>query len=139
LLTSSDKGVQKEMVKNYLDAQKDLSENLKTDIKKEIFAILENPDFDFLFAQNARAEVPVMGEVDGKIISGQIDRLVVQNDKVVIIDFKTNRPAAAKIDDVPSAYINQLKTYQKLLCRIYKDKEIEAYILWTNTLKLMKI
>lgn len=34
-----------------------------------------------------------MGVVSGKIVSGRIDRLIVEPGRVVIVDFKTNRPA----------------------------------------------
>ena len=82
-----------------------------------------------------------MGISDGKFISGQIDRLIVdeKEKKVIVVDFKTNRPAASNINDVPQAYITQLAVYKNLMKQIYKDMDIETYILWTNTLKLMKI
>ena len=92
-----------------------------------------------IFSGNSVAEVPIMGEIDGKIISSKIDRLVITDDKVIIVDYKTNRPAALKIEDVPDMYINQLNTYKKLLQQIYKDKEIETYLLWTNTCNMMKV
>jgi len=131
--------MQEKLIKNYLKKQNDLSEKYKQDIEKEVLNVLQDKSFSFIFSENSRPEVPIMGEVDGKIISGQIDRLVIEKDKVVVVDFKTNRPAASKREDVLSAYVTQLHIYQKLLSRIYPNKEIETYILWTNTLKLMKI
>jgi hypothetical protein len=92
-----------------------------------------------LFSQNSVAEVSLMGVVGEHIISGQIDRLVVCDDKVMIVDYKTNRPAAKNIDDVPSAYIKQMKSYKELVQQIYQNKKIEAYILWTNTADIMKL
>ncbi len=92
-----------------------------------------------LFSSNSMAEVPIIGELGGKIISAKVDRLVVTQDKVMIVDYKTNRPAAEKLDDVPSIYINQMSTYKSLLQRIYSDKEVETYLLWTNTCNMMKV
>ena len=80
-----------------------------------------------------------MGEVDGRIISGQIDRLVITTDKVMIVDYKTNRPAAKSLEQVPSGYLKQLRAYKKLAAQIYPDKKIETYILWTNTAQMMEI
>lgn len=80
-----------------------------------------------------------MGLVDDRIISGQIDRLVVTGTKVMIVDYKTNRPAAAKAEDVPQAYVKQMAAYRKLIEKIYPDKEAVTYILWTNTACMMKI
>lgn len=92
-----------------------------------------------LFSAQSMAEVPIIGEVDGKIISAKVDRLIVTADKVLVVDYKTNRPAAKKISDIPLLYLNQLQTYKKLLQKIYPDKEIETYILWTNTCNMMKV
>ena len=104
-------------------------------ILSEVAAVLENPEFSDIFGENSRAEVPIMGEIDGKIISAQIDRLVILPNKIKIIDFKTNR----RTDEIPPAYINQLKTYASLIKKIYPSATIETYILWTNKLKLSKI
>ncbi len=139
LLFQKDTAARKAFVEKYLAAQTDLSPFLREDIKKEVFALLDNPQFSFLFSPNTRAEVPVMGKLGNKIVSGQIDRLVVFKDKVIIVDFKTNRPAATDKKNVPPSYIRQLNIYKQLLVEIYEEKTIEAYILWTNTLKLMKI
>lgn len=64
-----------------------------------------------------------MGVVSGKIVSGRIDRLIVEPGRVVIVDFKTNRPAAACPAEVPEIYRRQLAAYRSLLERIYPDKK----------------
>lgn len=92
-----------------------------------------------LFSLTSMAEVPIIGEVDGKIISAKIDRLVILDTKVMIVDYKTNRPAAKTLSDVPQIYLNQLSAYKKLLQKIYPDKVVETYLLWTNTCNMMKI
>ncbi len=117
----------------------DLSSSNQSQIISEVISILENPEFSSLFDKQSKAEVPIMGEVDGKIISGQIDRLAVLPDKVLIIDYKTNRPAAKSINEVPLAYLKQLKAYKSLVQKIYPDKIIKTYILWTNTTQIMEI
>lgn len=108
-------------------------------LKNEVLSLIENPKFAALFGNDSKAEVPIMGVVDGRIISAQIDRLVVLEDRIMIVDFKTNRPAALKTEDVPKVYLKQLKAYKELLAKIYKDKKIETLILWTDTATLMEI
>ena len=115
----------------------DISLNEISFISNEVITLCNK--YKEIFSGNSVAEVPIMGEIDGKIISSKIDRLVITDDKVIIVDYKTNRPAALKIEDVPDMYINQLNTYKKLLQQIYKDKEIETYLLWTNTCNMMKV
>ncbi len=108
-------------------------------IIEEVGLLLTSSDFVAVFGANSKAEVPVMGLVDGRIVSGQIDRLAVEKDRVMIIDFKTNRPAATSVEDVPPAYIKQLAAYRQLVGRIYPNREIETYLLWTDTAELMKV
>lgn len=57
----------------------------------------------------------------------------------LIVDFKTNRPAAEKVAEVPSVYIRQLGAYRKLLAEVYPGRKIETWILWTDTARLMEI
>ncbi len=111
----------------------------KQRIVQEVMDLVENPEFGVLFGANSRAEVPLMGLSDGRIISGQIDRLVVEEDRVLIVDFKTNRPAATSAADVPPAYLKQMEAYEALVRQIYPGRRIELYILWTDTARMMKL
>ena len=114
-------------------------ENERRKIADEVLLLVNNPQFAPLFGVDSVAEVSLMGQVGDHIISGQIDRLVVCPDKVMIVDYKTNRPAAESPDSVPGAYLKQMRAYRELVKKIYPDKNIETYILWTNTAKIMKI
>lgn len=125
---------QLEVAQKYL-AQSDFSAFEQKQILSEVAAVLHNPEFADIFGPYSRAEVPIMGEVQNRIISAQIDRLIILPDKIKIVDFKTNR----RINEIPPAYVNQLKVYAELIKRIYPNKPIETYILWTNKLKLSKI
>ena len=117
----------------------DFSERQQEQIKSEVLNLLQNPEFAVIFGKNSRAEVPVIGEVDGKIISAQLDRLVILPQKIMIVDFKTNRPAAKNLEQTPLNYVKQLAAYAELLHKIYSDKTVETYILWTNETRLMRV
>lgn len=108
-------------------------------IVEEVYALVSDSSFAPLFGDKSRAEVPIMGEVDGKIISAQIDRLAFVGDEVWIVDFKTNRPAARTIKEVQNVYIKQLTVYRSLLERIYPRKSVKTFILWTDTAQIMQI
>ena len=127
-----------EIIKTFLDVNApDFDEAEKQRIRQEVGRLLKDERFAVLFGPGSRAEVPVMGEVDGKIISGQIDRLAVEGDKVLIVDFKTNRPAARRAEDVPAAYKKQLQAYKQLVEKVYPEKAVRTFILWTDTAVLM--
>lgn len=124
----------KEIIAKYL-SQTGFSENQQKQIETEVLSLLNTTEFSDIFGQYSKAEVPIMGEINGRIFSAQIDRLIIMPDKIKIVDFKTNR----RIDEIPQAYVNQLKIYAELIKRIYPDKPVETYILWTNKLKLTRI
>ena len=80
-----------------------------------------------------------MGEIDGKIISGQIDRLMIEENQIIVVDFKTNRNPAKTLAEVPNVYRSQLGAYKALLQKIYPQKNIKTFILWTNNANMMQI
>lgn len=117
----------------------DFSAPQKEQIKLEVLNLFKQAELAEIFGENSRAEVPIVGEVDGKIISAQLDRLVVLPHKVMVVDFKTNRPAAKNLAETPPVYVNQLNAYAKLVQKIYSGKQVETYILWTNETRLMRV
>ena len=106
----------------------------------ELINLIENKSIKALFGSDSLAEIPVIGTtLDGRIISGQIDRLVVTENEVLIIDYKTNRYPPTDEKDIPKAYIEQMNAYKDLLKNIFNDKVIKCFLLWTTTLTLMEI
>ena len=55
-------------------------------------------------------------------MSGQIDRLVVTADAVLIADYKTNRDPPDSPEAAPPAYVEQLALYRAVLGKIYPDR-----------------
>lgn len=118
----------------------DLPESIRGDIINETLKILNDPVFADVFGEHALAEVPVSGDLgDGRMISGQIDRLVIGHNKILIVDFKTNRPSPRDENEIPVAYKNQLKAYKTALLRIFPDREIACALLWTDQPLLMPV
>jgi ATP-dependent helicase/nuclease subunit A len=58
---------------------------------------------------------------------------------VLIVDYKTNRPAPARIEDAPEAYLAQLALYRAVLAQLYPSLPVRAAILWTDLPALMEI
>ena len=106
------------------------------EIVEEVMRTLEEPEFSPLFADGSRAEVPVIGTLEGpegpEIVSGQVDRLVIRENQVVIVDYKTNRPAPQTESDVPDAYYRQMAAYRAVLRKIWPDRPIRCVLLWTD-------
>lgn len=109
------------------------------DIADEVLAILAAPEFKPLFGPNSQAEVPIVGHVGATIVSGQLDRLVAEDDGILIVDYKTNRDAPAAAAEVPGVYLRQLAAYRAVLGQIYPDRPVRCALLWTLEPKLMPI
>ena len=107
----------------------------------QVQRVLEDLRFSQLFLPGSRAEVPIVGRLkEGTVsVAGQVDRLVVTDDAVLIADYKTNRPAPRRFEDVPPAYIRQLALYRAVLGQLYPDRIIRAALLWTDVPDLMEI
>jgi ATP-dependent helicase/nuclease subunit A len=108
-------------------------------LRAEVRAVLDAPEFAALFAPGTRAEVPLAGMVGDHLVSGQIDRLVVRADQVLVVDYKTDRSPPATADQVPPAYLRQMGAYRTLLRQIYRDREVRCALLWTVGPHLMAL
>mgnify|MGYP006353810117 CR=1 FL=1 len=108
---------------------------------EQVCLLLDDERFAPLFRPGSRAEVPIVGRLKGGTlaVSGQVDRLAVLNDAVLIADYKTDRPAPPRFEDVPPAYIRQLALYRAVLAELYPCKVIRAALLWAHVPDLMEI
>lgn len=106
---------------------------------RETLAVLEHPDFASLFGPGSVAEVPVVGLLGGRALSGQIDRLLVDGPSVLIVDYKTIRPVPAGLADIPPLYLDQLAAYRAAVAAVFPDKTIRCALLWTDGPTLMEI
>lgn len=104
------------------------------DIPENLLEIFEK--FPEIFSSKSLAEVPVIGTVNGQAISGQIDRLVIKEKEVLIIDFKTNRIVP---NNIPVNYQKQLEAYRGLIKNIFPDKIVKSYLLWTEKMNLVEV
>jgi len=116
-----------------------LDEAAQTEIRRETMKILKHPDFAFLFAPNSLAEVPLVAEIGGAVIAGQVDRLVITDQAVAVVDYKTNRPPPTMPEDVAPVYLRQMAAYQTALAKIYPGRSIQSYLLWTDGPTLMPL
>jgi ATP-dependent helicase/nuclease subunit A len=116
-----------------------LSDEARTEIAAEVVAVLEHPDYAMLFGPGSQAEVPMTGEVNGRVISAQVDRLLVTPDLVTVLDYKTHRPPPRDPADVPVLYLKQMAAYRAALALIYPDRPVRCVLLWTDGPRLMSL
>ncbi|GIR33468.1 MAG: hypothetical protein CM15mP46_4630 [Alphaproteobacteria bacterium] len=107
-----------------------LTDAAKDDILQRIEGIIEMPELAPLFSRQALAEVPINGRVHGVGVAGQIDRLYVGEDQIILADFKTGQ---RQDGPPPHGYVEQLALYDALLGQIYPDRQITSWLVWTQT------
>jgi ATP-dependent helicase/nuclease subunit A len=95
-------------------------------------AVTEDPRFADLFGPDSLGEAPIAAVVgEGVVVSGTVDRLVVTENHVRVIDFKTGRRAPASLDEVPPYHLRQMAAYAAALGVIFPGRTIEAGLLYT--------
>lgn len=115
-----------------------LSPEQQQELKEEVFAVLNHPDFAPIFGAGSMAEVPVvslLGKED--VLSGQIDRLCVTGNSVLIVDYKTNRPPPLDETSVAAQYLRQMALYRAAVRKIWPGLEVKCALLWTDAPRLM--
>jgi len=104
-----------------------------------VLAVLAQPDWAAIFSPAALAEVPLAATVGGQVIAGTADRLLVDRDRVLVIDFKTARRPPSGLGEVPRTTLKQMAAYAAALGAIYPGRRIEAAVLYTQTPLLVPI
>ncbi len=118
----------------------DLTAAQREEMAAAALAVLEDGRFAAVFGPGSRAEAAVAGAAAGLpaglAVSGRVDRLLVEPDRVLVVDFKTNRPAPERIEDADPAYLTQMAVYAAVLAEIFPGRRIEAALVWTDGPKL---
>ena len=123
-----------------LSRERDLTDEQRAEMITAAFSVLDDARFAPVFGPGSRAEVALSGTAPelppGVAVSGRIDRLVITPERVLVVDYKTNRPAPDRIEDADPAYVLQLAVYVAVLRRLYPDRPVEAALVWTDGPKL---
>ncbi len=98
----------------------------------QILAILADPQHAALFGPGSRAEQPLVGLVGERVVCGQVDRMVVLPDEVLVADFKSGRLPPERAEDAPIAYLRQMAAYRAVLRLIYPDRPVRCLLVWTE-------
>jgi ATP-dependent helicase/nuclease subunit A len=105
----------------------------------EALRVLNDARFAAAFGPMSRAEAPIIGEAAGKAVRGVVDRLVVDDARVIVLDYKTDRPAPTDPAKTPEAYLMQMALYRAVLQRIFPEKAVSCALLWTETPALIEL
>jgi len=101
--------------------------------------VLAEPAWAEVFGPGSLAEVPIAAVVGERVVSGTLDRLLLQEGRVRVVDFKTDRRPPEDLEDVPLASLRQMAAYVAALEVIYPGRQVEAALLYTHTPRLIVI
>ena len=116
-----------------------LPEARRDAIVKEALALLADPALAALFGPGSLAEVPITGLLawgagERRPVSGQIDRLAILPDEVIIADFKTTARPPRDLAAIAPTTLAQLAVYRALVGQIYPGRRVRALLVYTATL-----
>lgn len=94
-----------------------------------------------VFADDTLAEVDLAAHLPalGSPMAGTVDRLVMSEERVLAVDFKTNAVIPASADEVPEGILRQMGAYLAALEQVWPARRIELAIIWTKGPTLMAV
>jgi ATP-dependent exoDNAse (exonuclease V) beta subunit len=103
---------------------------------QEAQQIINSPKLAFLFAdknyQQAWSEVPIQYQQNERIVYGIIDRLVINKDEVIVVDYKTHQSATDKnVYNLAEKYRTQMDYYLEGVRQLWPDLKARGLLLFT--------
>lgn len=107
---------------------------------EEARAVLAHSEWAALFGPGSLAEAPFSAVIDGGIVvAGTVDRLLVTDDAVLVVDYKTGAHVPARAEEVAPAYLRQMAAYAAALGVIFPGRRVGAALLYTAAPKLIAL
>ena len=126
--------------RQFLAREPDISGGEIEEMLSVTLSTLNDPSFASVFASGGRSEAAIVGTLpNGQMVNGRVDRLIIRPDEVLIIDYKTDRPAPVDAAAVEFAYRVQLAAYRAVLADIYPDRAVRCALLYTDGPRLIEI
>ena len=143
LLPDLPEGTRAQAAADLLARERDLSPEQRREMADAALGVLTDPRFAPVWGEGGRAEMAVAGGSPelppGLHVSGRVDRLVVTPQRVLVVDFKTNRPSPDRIEGADPAYLMQMALYVAVLREVFPGRRVEAALVWTDGPKLMAV
>jgi ATP-dependent helicase/nuclease subunit A len=103
----------------------------RDEIVDSVCGILSDPGFAPLFGPGSLGEAPLAATLpDGRVIAGTVDRLLIEDERVSVIDFKTGRVPAGDAE-ISNGHRAQMAAYAAALGVIFPGREVRAALLYT--------
>lgn len=128
------------VARRFLSRAPEVTENEIDEMVSVTLKTLDHPDFADIFAPGGRSEAAIVGTLPGgQLVNGRVDRLIIQPDQVLIVDYKTDRPAPLSADLVDTAYWVQMAAYRAVFQSLYPDRPVRCALLYTDGPRLIEL
>ncbi len=105
--------------------------------------ILSGEHSELLFGANSRAELPLFVSATRNgtpvRIIGRIDRTIIMQDEVLLVDFKSDARPPQGTEGINPRYLVQMGLYLRCGQKLFPGQRISAAIYWTASEILMKL
>jgi len=109
------------------------------EIADQVCRVLADAAFASLFGPGSLGEAPLAATLpDGRVIAGTADRLLIEESRVSVLDFKTGRVPDGDTQ-IPTAHRAQMEAYSEALRVIFPGRHIRAALLYTSGPKLIEV
>ncbi|VDS06953.1 ATP-dependent helicase/nuclease subunit A [Paracoccus haematequi] len=110
----------------------------------EAAAVITAPNLAGIMAPGPGAqilsEVALTAPLPGLgMIHGAIDRLIVTDDRILAVDYKSNAVVPGRPEDTPEGILRQMAAYRAALRMIWPGRPVRIAVLWTAARSLMPI
>ncbi|MGG5818853.1 double-strand break repair helicase AddA [Falsiroseomonas sp. HW251] len=116
-----------------------LDEGQQAETLAEVMALLAVPEVAAALGPGSLAEAPIAGRLGTRLVSGQVDRLLVTPERVLVLDYKTNRPPPATLDEVQPLYLRQMAAYRAVLRLAFPGRAVDCALVWTYGARFMRL
>ncbi|WP_373490691.1 double-strand break repair helicase AddA [Parasphingorhabdus sp.] len=124
----------------WLARQKQITDPARrAEIIQTVLAVMDNPQWSALFGPESLAEAPIAAMVGDHVISGTVDRLLITDDRIFVVDFKTGRRVPDHAGQAPISYLRQMAAYVAALEKIFPSRPIRAGLLYSHGPKMLEV
>jgi len=120
-------------------AAPDLDAETRAALATTALGVVADPRFADVFGVDSLAEAPIAATIGGIVVAGTVDRLLVTDDAVRVVDFKTGARVPRGLDAVPPYHLRQMAAYAAALGVVFPSRRIEAALLYTHDATLIDL
>ena len=132
------KNVSRENLSEFVEAKlknnykEEILESLRTEIMNDLIRFYDSNEFKFINSfTNFRNEFEAYLKEDDFYLFGILDKLIIEDSKLIIVDYKTDNINPNEVDAKSQKYLPQLKFYAYIISRLFEQKyEIEGRIIF---------